>query len=203
MLRLQTCPPEKISNAAYVAVFCFENAKKTVGSFLYRDIDKSLSQARLDGFTGKAGQTSLIDPRLKHVARYIFVGLGRESEATLDTVRRGVAALVKRVSTLNVTSVYLRAPVLGSPFEIGQAVSEGALLGLYRYTGFRTSLDPAPKLQTLFCVAKNSNESEALTNGLRQGVIFANAVCAARDWINRPPSDATPSYLIQQAKKLG
>ncbi len=203
MIRFQSCLSDNLPSAAYVAVFYFENAKKPVGfSFYGSTVEKSLLQAREDGFVGKNGQTCLVQPNSKEFSRFVFVGLGKESDATLDTLRRGCATLARRVSTLNVRAIYLRAPNLGSPFEIGQAVAEGVTLGLYRYTGFRTQTDPAPKLANVFCIAKNSDEHESLTTGLRQGTQFSDAVCSARDWINRPPSDATPEYLIKQAKKL-
>jgi leucyl aminopeptidase len=203
MIRFQSCLSGRVPAASYVAVFCYENAKKPVGSFLHGSVvEKSLLHAREDGFSGKSGETCLVRPNVREFARFVFVGLGKESDATLDTLLKAAATAARRVATLNVKSLYLRAPNLGPAFDIGQAVAEGVTLGLYRYTGFRTKTDPAPKLENVFCIAKDAGESDALANGLRQGAQFADAVCSARDWINRPPSDATPDYLIKQAKRL-
>jgi leucyl aminopeptidase len=203
MIRFQATLPNRLPSGAYVAVFCFENARKPIGFALHgASVETSLIQAREDGFAGKIGQTCLVSPNNKNIARFLFVGLGKESEATLDTLRRAAATIARRVAALNVRAVYLRAPNLGSPFDVGQAVAEGVVLGLYKYTGFRTQADAPSKLGTVVCIAKNSAESEALNDGLRQGSRFAEAICVARDLINRPPSDATPAFLIKQAQKL-
>jgi leucyl aminopeptidase len=202
-IRFDAGPLSHFPKTAHVAVFCFENAKKPVGSFFYGSgVEQSLVVAREDGFSGKAGQTCLVAPADKQFTRYLFVGLGAESAATLDSLRRATAAAVRRVSALPVKALCLRAPNLISAFDVGQAVAEGALLGLYRYTGFRTVTDPAPKLESVRCLGKDAGEIDALNRGLKQGAAFAEAVITARDLINRPPSDATPAYLIKHARQL-
>ena len=184
----------RVPTGAHLVVFSFENTK--------RSKDKNLNEAQSDGFTGKAGQVTIVASREKKFRRILFVGLGKESVAKIEQVRRGAAAGARAASAIGAKSLLISAPsVLGNPFDLAQAVAEGVLLGLYRFSGFQSTLEPLSKLSSVFYISL-ADEIQQVKEGLMRGEAFASSVCFARDLINRPPSDTTPDFLVKEARKL-
>ncbi len=203
MIKISTSLPGSVSSESNIVIFSYEKGNKPIGSYLFgTSVEKSFELAKQDGFYGKLGQVVLVRPKDQRCTRYIFVGLGSETESHLDCVRRGTAAAVRAVNTIGIKSIHLRPPQIGTPKEAAQAATEGAFLGLYRYTEFKSTSEGQPKLQSLTLIAKDTNDLKQFSEGLKLGEIFGQAVCYARDLINRPPSDTPPSYLLQKARIL-
>ncbi len=202
-MRFASCPPNKIAAGATVAVFCFDNAKRGIGAYFYGpSVDQALAEARNEGFHGKLAQSSVIRPRNGSIARFIFIGLGLETEAAVDTVRRGAAQAARIANGLNAKNLYFKAPSLGTATETAQAIAEGVRLGLYRFTEFQSATPTPLKLETVFGVAKDNEEGKSIEAGFKTGDNIGSSVCFARDLINRPPSDATPDVLVRAARGL-
>jgi leucyl aminopeptidase len=89
---------------------------------------------------------------------------------------------------------------------IGAAHAEAAVIAAadasYVYTHTKPSATAAwmPDAITLYC---ERNEQKAVQQGLRQGQAVAAGVTMAREFGNRPGNVCTPTWLGQQAKKLG
>jgi leucyl aminopeptidase len=84
--------------------------------------------------------------------------------------------------------------------DAAQAFSEGFLLGAYRYSGSKTSSEPARTRTVRALVA--SEAVSATRVGLRRGEITARATNLARDLTNAPASEATPSILAAAARGI-
>lgn len=203
MIRFSSSLSGRIPSNTNAVVFCFEKSKRPVGAYLYgSSVEKALTQAQEDGFEGKKLQVAVVHPKDRRFARYIFVGLGKESEASLDDVRRGAATAARRAAAIGCRTLSLKAPQLAGHAPLAQAVVEGIVLGLYRYIEFQTKPAPAAKLESVFYIVKDSDEEKQIIRGLERGQHFAQSVTFARDLINRPPSDATPQALVKEARKL-
>ena len=72
----------------------------------------------------------------------------------------------------------------------------------YLYTHSKPSAAKAwtPESITLYCSA---NEAKDVQQGLRRGTAIASGVTLAREFGNRPGNQCTPTWLGQQAKKIG
>ena len=71
---------------------------------------------------------------------------------------------------------------------------------LYRHSKPSAPSAWAPSSLTLLC---QRNEAKAVQAGLRRGEAVAAGVTLAREFGNRPGNQCTPTWLGQQAKKLG
>ncbi len=183
-----------------LAVFCFENAKKPAGSFVFGQVvEAALAQARADGFTGGAGQVALAHLKGRP-SRFILVGLGAEKEISLESVRRGASAAVRRGQSMGLKTLAFRPPLAGSPRSVAQAAAEGARLGAYRYTKYQSPARDPEKLQTVVLIAKDAPEAKAFKEGIDRGEIFAASTNFARDLINQPPSVTTREILARTAR---
>lgn len=186
-----------------IGAFAYQKSKKVVGSFVFGSrIERALEVARTDGFEGKSGQTTLVRLNDKNLSRIIFIGLGLENKATLETIRRATAAAVRRANQIGASSLSFRPPFVGSPAASAQAAAEGAWLGSYKFMMYRTQNVKPDKLGAVYFIAKDASERAQLVQGIAQGRIFAEATTFARDLINQGPSDTTPDSMVKAARKI-
>jgi leucyl aminopeptidase len=152
-------------------------------------------------FSGKTGETLVIYTRGAIPAkRVIVVGLGANDKITLDTVRRVTAVGVQKARDLKLKHVAGSAiGVENSRFDLvasTQAMTEGALLGLYQYHGQKSSDAPADLPEKFDIVVA---DTDAANNGIAVGKAFAAGTNFTRTLVNLPPNIVTPTYLAEQA----
>jgi leucyl aminopeptidase len=89
---------------------------------------------------------------------------------------------------------------------VGAAHAEAAVLAVadatYVYTHTKPSATPAWTPTSVTILGQRS-EQKAVQQGLRQGEAIAAGVTLAREFGNRPGNECTPTWLGQQAKKIG
>ncbi len=76
------------------------------------------------------------------------------------------------------------------------AVAEGAVLGAYTYTDYKTDVDLFSMVPTRWIVAGASDES------LARATVLAEAIAGVRDLVNTPPSDLYPASFAAAAERL-
>jgi leucyl aminopeptidase len=164
-------------------------------------------------FTGRHGQVSIL-----HVApgerlpakRVALVGLGKRSDCSLEKIRRAAGTAAKAVRELGAKSFAI--PVFDIPentretMTVEQAVQafvEGALLGLYKFSIYRTEQNGANKrINTMTIVAANESTRKRAARGARWGQAVSEATSFVRDLCNHPANIMTPSYIANEAKKI-
>ena len=89
--------------------------------------------------------------------------------------------------------------------------AEGAALGLYRFTRYKTGgrTEPAEanaederELQSFDLVLGSSDDEEAASEGAQAGAKVAAGSLLARDLANEPSNTATPEYLAERAREI-
>ena len=80
-------------------------------------------------------------------------------------------------------------------------MAEGTILGTYRYTELKTlSAEEKKQLKSVTLVAPSARDAAAAKIGVRRGTALAEAVCWARDLINKPSNRLTPTIMAREAK---
>ncbi|MEW6544574.1 MAG: leucyl aminopeptidase [Nitrospirota bacterium] len=170
---------------------------------LLRDLLKS------GEFEGKSCQTVVVHTQGRVPAkRVLLVGLGQKKEARLDTVRQALATVTKRVRQTGAKS--FTVPLLGrtttkaSAVETAQAMVEGAVLGGYRFTEYRSDNHDEPRgLQRVTLVPSKDEPLASVKEGVRRGLASAEATMYVRDLCNHPSNVMTPSRIAAEARKIG
>ncbi len=132
--------------------------------------------------------------------RVLLVGLGKPEACTIDALRQASATAATTARRLGVNSMALLPPAYDvEPGEVAQALTEGALLGLYTLKKYKTAPENEDKdnLRDLHILASGSTVQRALENGVQRGQILAAAVNLARDLSNSPGNEVNPSYLLR------
>jgi leucyl aminopeptidase len=138
--------------------------------------------------------TCLFDKRVKHV---FLVGLGKESQFQLDDFRRAAALAVKQATKercRDVLMVLARDGLKGAH----QAMVEGAVLGNYKFSKYKTKKDNDSEWEIERIYVKGSGEAD-----IKEGIVFAESQNFVRDLVNEPGNVINPVSLAEKAKKIG
>ncbi|GIE84775.1 leucyl aminopeptidase [Actinoplanes regularis] len=127
----------------------------------------------------------------------IAVGLGEEpsgSAPDLETLRRGTGAAVRALAGSATVALALPLPDDADAPVVLRAVLEGALLGGYRFAGYKTKpqkgrREPVTALQVHVPDAGDA----AAAAELARAEVVGRAVRQARDWVNMPPNVLRPA----------
>jgi leucyl aminopeptidase len=126
----------------------------------------------------------------------VAVGLGASPDA--ETLRRTAGAVARSLAgTRRATFAFGTNDV-----DELEAVALGGLLGAYAFTGFKGAGTPAPTTALkAISLLTSDPKSEQVRAALARAGVLADAVKAARDLVNTPPSALTPVALADTAKK--
>ena len=166
---------------------------------------RSVAEPALAGgdFSGKEGETALLYANGDLAApRLLLIGFGDRRSFTLEKLRRCAASVAKKAHSLGVRDAAFALPSLEGA---ARAAAEGATLGLYRFTRYKTSDENAQgdrELQTLEFVLEGSTDEATASRGAEVGVKVAAATLLARDLANEPSNSATPEYLALKASEI-
>jgi len=164
--------------------------------------------AAREKFSGKTGQLlELTAPADCRADRLLLIGLGEEKSTTGETLRRAVGTAVQRLQKVHEHDLVIAFDTFPlrktAPAGRAEALTEGALLGDYRFDRYQTEEKEAdantPVRVSLLVAARDLIEVET-------GVAVAEAVSAgtilARDLVNEPGNIKSPEYLASQAQKM-
>ncbi len=159
-------------------------------------------------FTGKFKQTAVLYPTDGIIApRLLLVGLGKQEDFTLDRARQASATAARKAQELGVK--HLATIVHGGGAggldiaQAAQAVVEGAILGTYCFTPYKTeNNDEANHLERLSLVEFDADKQSDVERGAVAGQIIAEGVCLARDLGSHPGNEMTPRVLASRAEEM-
>ncbi len=161
--------------------------------------------------TGKWGEQTLVHALEKlPVDRILVMGLGKREDFTLDRARIVSAEALKHLRKIGArrvgTIVHGAGARMGTrgfnAAQAAQALSEGALLGLYRFTRYKRNNEEGKReIETLTIVERDRQKLRAMTEAVRRGRLLAEATNAARDLVNEPGNTLTPTELGRRAKE--
>lgn len=156
-------------------------------------------------FRGDVGTTRVVPVPSGIAARYVLlVGAGDPGSVTVQDFRIIGAKVAQAAECLRLKSVggiLVNATLreMGPATRL-RAIVEGAILGTYRFTQYKTE-NVTPSTLKKFTLIAAGNKS-ALEKASEAGRITAEATCAARDWVNTPACDLTPYALVAVAKEI-
>lgn len=123
------------------------------------------------------------------------MGLGKRSEVKLDDFRRAAALAVKQASKERCRDVLMALPKEASQ-DVFSAITEGAVLGSYRFTKYKTGAENDNNWNV-----EKLNIKDAGDDAIKEGLIFAKAQNFVRDLVNEPGNVINPLSLSNEAKR--
>jgi len=207
---VQSADITKIDTPALV-VNLFHGVKKPAGAT--GAVDKALggliTQLIEDGeIKGSAGETTLIHTLGKiKPSRVLVAGLGPQDKFDVQVVRRVSAEVVRFLRRKGISSAATTAHGAGigglDPQLSGQAIAEGAHLGLYKFGVYLTkSGGSTNEFEKLTVVELDKDRAKSIEVGVKLGCTIARASITARNMVNEPANHMTPSRMAEAAQKV-
>jgi len=199
----------RIETGAIIVDF-FEGMESPDGNLavIDKDLDGAISQLIGQGeIKGKLNEITIIHSLGRLPAtRVVVVGLGKKEELSQDRVRMAVGEacrLLQQKGIDNVAAVALGAGVAGISLEgAAQAVTEGALLGVYSFRRHITKEAEYGELKQLIVAEADEAKLPVLEQGSYRGRVLAEATKLARDMVNEPSNYMTPPHMAETAANL-
>jgi len=161
----------------------------------------SLREAK--GIKGKPREVTILHTLGKLPARIVaVVGLGKQGELNADRVRDAVAEGCKALRKLGCASIGL--PLLGTEagrvdgVTVARAAAEGAVLGLYTFTKYKSP--EYAEVNLIRLVLGESVGISAIERAVHTGSVLGEATNLARDMVNEPANYMTPSRMAEVAQ---
>lgn len=193
-----------------IAVFAGRDGEATVlgadaisvGQALGIDLLAELSGVR---FNADLGTGARIPTRGQaRAAILLVVGLGPMDELSLERLRRAAGAAARNASKDSTLAIAVPLDLLGEGAVAADAVRatvEGAGLGAYAFTAYRSKSPDAPSLEAVLILCGNADGGE-VDHGIVTGEVIVRATNLTRDLINTPPSDKRPPALAERVAEV-
>jgi leucyl aminopeptidase len=144
------------------------------------------------GFTGGVGQTMTLDDG---ESTRVLVGLGASTEAGTAELRTAAAVFARTVSRHRRAAFDYPDDLDLDPSDGVRAVTEGLILGAYRFDVYKSSSKPGLDAATIAV----GDRVRSVQDGAARGRATAEAVCFARDLVNEPGGSLTPAIFAERA----
>ena len=155
---------------------------------------------------GKLNEVTVIHTLGKMKSQRLAVlGLGKKGDLTIDKVRNLIANVcrsLRRAGAKKAATLVLGIDSGLNVNEIAQAIAEGAVLGLYEFRRHISKEPEYPGIGEVAVVANDKGQVVDLERAVEMGVIMAEAGCTARDMVNEPGNEMTPSDMAAMALKI-
>ena len=89
------------------------------------------------------------------------------------------------------------------PRSSASAVTEGAVMGLYRFDKYKSGDEDKSDLDELVILDIDGTRAAHLKEGVEEGLILADAANLCRDMVNEPPNVMTPTRMAEVALVVG
>jgi leucyl aminopeptidase len=130
------------------------------------------------------------------------VGLGpANAEVAPDVLRRASAAALRSLAGAGRVILALPTPDGAEFGPTLRAIGEGALLGTYRFAGYKTKPQPQRRnpVKNVSVHVADAADKVARAEAKRAAVVVA-AVARTRDWVNTPPNELRPPAFAKQVE---
>ena len=166
---------------------------------LFPSITKLTKRVFSKEFNGRQNEVLLVPaPEDIKPERIFFIGLGKKEEVSCEKIRQagGKAAVYLRDSGMK--KIALSTSILSSFNTSPAAFIEGSLLGLYTFKKYLKEKND----KTIESVTILARSSKRTKEDLYRVKTVASSVNFARDLVNTPANDMTPSKLAKVALSL-
>jgi leucyl aminopeptidase len=157
-------------------------------------------------FTGKHGQTMLLPVKQINSARILLSGLGKRDEISPEKIRQAGSKTFSAAKEFGARGIALSTKLLhqlpeGKSFIQNPAFYflEGGLLGMHRFEKYKTDENKKKDIRKILSITILDDDKGFDADGLLN---ITSATCLARDLINTPANDLTPTALAGLAASI-
>ncbi|MGH8898910.1 MAG: leucyl aminopeptidase [Egibacteraceae bacterium] len=158
-------------------------------------------------FEGGLGAIARIPTRGKAKAPLLYVvGLGKPGSqpGPAETLRRAAGACARNATRDSTLAIVVPGDLLDglSDAERGQVVTEGAGLGAYAFTPYRTKTSDLVRIECVRLLVGEGLAGADVRKGMDEGEVLVRATSLARDLVNTSPAHKRPPALAERIAEI-
>ena len=137
--------------------------------------------------------------------RVLLTGLGKKEEFDLEKWRGAASKAGQYLRNAGIKQFAFPIKTFdgSSEAELTESFVTGLLLGVYQFNEFKTlERDKIKEIEELILLGEKNEEVKRIGDGLKTGEIISEAVCMARDLVNGPSNQVTPTVLAKKARQI-
>lgn len=137
--------------------------------------------------------------------RVLLTGLGKKGEFDLEKWRGAASKAGQFIRNSGIKQFVFPIKKLDglSENELAESFVTGLLLGVYQFNEFKTlERDKIKEIGEAVLLGEKDEEIKLISDGLRTGEIISEAVYMARDLVNGPSNQVTPTVLAEKAQQI-
>jgi len=162
-------------------------------------VSKLIGKIRKKEFKSNLNEVLLVPaPDDIRPERILFLGLGKKDAVTAEKIRQAGGKAFSYLRDMEMKKTALSTLVFGQLKQSPVHLIEGALLGLYTYKKYKKE-NHAKTISSLALITKPSKN---LSLSIRKMEVVASSVAFAKDLVNAPANDMTPTDLADAACSL-
>jgi leucyl aminopeptidase len=191
---------EELDPKTVVVIYVFEGEEVTPES-LGSEAGRLVALAASEGLRSAEYETTLLRSETGS-ATLLLIGAGEREDFEPVKLMRVSAAASRFATGRNFHSLAYVDPGMDRPAISAQAIVEGAIQGSYDPGLMKTRTPRKHGLDTLTLVFDEAAAAEA-RDGVELGTIVGESGSIARDFVNLPPNELTPTAFAERALTLG
>jgi leucyl aminopeptidase len=207
---IKTGDPAKLSTACLV-VGIFSKRQLTP---LAQQLDKSSKGAlqrilKRGDMNGESGQQLLLyDLPGIEAERILLIGLGKQGDFSRKQYAKCVSTAIKSLNQKHaLEAIWGLCELANDDFSLTQAIRESVISAedsLYKFNETKSEVKKNPRpLKRLSLFLQDRRHLKAAQKALSQACAIADGMELTKNLANLPGNICTPSYLADQARKLG
>jgi len=207
-IHVEKAKPEKFP-CELLLLFSFESPKGLEGPVQSVDLEWKgfISTLIKQGdFKGELFECHLLHTQGALPAqRVLLTGLGKKGEFNLEKWRGAASKAGQFIRNAGIKQLAFPIKKFDgySEEELAESFVTGLLLGVYQFNEFKTlEREKIKEIEEMILVAEKNTEVKLIEGGQRAGQIISEAIYLARDLVNGPSNDVTPTFLAEKAKKI-
>lgn len=194
--------------ALVISLFQDTESLDEAASAIDSALDGNIRHLINDGeIKGTEGELTLIHTFNKiGPERILVLGLGKEKDFSANVIRSGMGDACRFLRSKGVES--MTTTLHGSisedlnPKAMAQSITEGAMLGLYRFQEYFDAESNAGSIMEMSILNNRSELTETLQQGVEIGEIISKGTMLSRDLSSEPANIMTPSRMAEVAQQI-
>ena len=138
-------------------------------------------------------------------SRVLLTGLGKKGEFDLEKWRGAASKAGQCIRNAGIKQFAFPIKKFEglSEADLAESFVTGLLLGIYQFNEFKTlDRDKTKEIGEIILLGERDEEIKLIGDGLRTGRIISEAVYMARDLVNGPSNQVTPTVLAEKAREI-
>lgn len=158
-------------------------------------------------FQGKLYQIAVIYTKdVVAAKRIVLAGLGQKKKFDLEKLRGAYAKVAQHIQGLGLKEFAFSMDVGNARLTMNQMIEaalEGAILGLYQFTPYKTlERDKVKMIKRITVIDDRDDALKEIRDAARTAGIVTRAVRFTRDLVSTPGNEMTPSDMAKAARSV-